>query len=70
MRFQPKPDTSMNGQWHNHFALFPVTSKVTGTIMWLETVGRRWYTDEAANYAGDSSCWEYIEIEKALALDA
>ena len=59
----------MDGSWHLVFAWWPVATEA-GTIIWLEHVGRRWWNDEGANYAGDSSRWLYIEAEKAVNADA
>lgn len=42
------------------FALFP-KRLADGRTVWLDYVWRKWNEDQGANWAGDSSHWEYYE---------
>lgn len=55
--------------WHMWFALRIVRLN-DGRWAWLSHVERRWVEDQNANWAGDSSQWEYREAQVIHAGDA
>ena len=47
--------------WRRYFALTPINLD-DGRRAWLCWIERRWWEDTHANWAGDSSRWEYRAI--------
>jgi hypothetical protein len=51
-------------EWRCVFAWWPMRLD-DGRTAWLEWIEYRWFDDYSANWAGDSSRWQYREKETA-----